>query len=405
MIKKVLLAHNFYRYEGGEDAVYRNEKELLVSNGIEVIPYEKHNDDIPDKNPFHLISHLFSMTWNKNVYNELSDILRSQKPDIVHFHNTFQLISPSAYAACHDSGIPVVQTLHNFRLICPGGLLQRDGAPCEKCIGHIPIRAIAHSCYRDSKISSAAVTVMIARNRYNNSYIDNVDKYITLTDFSTSKFISGGIPANKIMIKPNFIPNPPPPGKGGGKYIIYVGRLSVEKGIVTLLEAWRKNPTIPLFIIGDGPLADLVKSASDDKNNKITWLGFQEQSEVFDYISNAELLILPSICYEGFPLTILEAYACGTPVLVSRLGNMDEVVKDNITGFKFNAGDANDLSDQILHLWQNTQKLQDIRPYIREYYMKHYSSDKNFKQLMNIYQHAREEYRTNNTDAAGAVAT
>ncbi len=397
MINKVFLAHNFYRHEGGEDAVYRNEKELLISNNVSVQAYEKHNNDIPDKRITGLIPHLFSMSWNKNVYKEISKILRDDKPDIAHFHNTFQLISPSAYAACHDNGVPVVQTLHNFRLICPGGLLQRDDAPCEKCIGHMPLASVAHGCYRNSRLSSAAVTLMITRNRYNKSYTNNVDRYITLTDFSTKKFTAGGIPNEKIMVKPNFIPDPPPPGNGDGGYMVYVGRLSEEKGIKTLISAWSKTPTIPLYIIGDGPLSGFVKTAADNNNNKITWLGFKDKKEVFDYISNAALLILPSICYEGFPLTILEAYACGTPVLVSRLGNMNEVVIEDETGFKFTPGDATDLSNKTSFLWENIEKLKKLRPNIYKHYISHYSADRNFTQLINIYRTAIDSYNISKT--------
>ena len=317
-LNRVLMAHNFYRQTGGEDTAYRNERDLIQSHGFDVYSYERNNNEINEESKLALLAHATSLAWNRSTYDDITRVIRQFRPHIAHFHNTFQVISPSAYKACQDNGVPVVQTVHNYRLICPGGLLQREGVPCEDCVGHTLLPALRHRCYRRSLAGTAAVVWMLQRNRLMGTYRKYVNRYIALTSFGASRLRAGGLPADKIAVKPNFLPSPPPVGPGGGRYAVYVGRLNEEKGIRTLLRAWKQLPDISLRIIGDGPLADEVHVAVDASGGTIKHLGYLERSDILENLLQAELVVIPSECYEGFPMVVLEAYACGTPVLASR---------------------------------------------------------------------------------------
>ena len=390
MVERVLIAHNFYRERGGEDAVFLNEKQLVESRGVEVISYERHNRDIPAGSLMDLAGHARSMAWSTGTYRELTKLIRKHRPQLAHFHNTFQLISPSAYAACHDNGVAVVQTLHNYRLVCPGGLLQRDGVPCERCVGKAPLPAIRYRCYRHSLAATAAVSWMLISNRRRGTYQRRIDRYIALTEFAAARFRAGGLPADRIRVKPNFLPDPPAAGPGGGGYALYVGRLSPEKGIRSLLTAWRKLRNIPLRILGDGPLADEVSAAAEGSSGAIQWLGYQPQSRIAAELGKAEFLVMPSECYEGFPMSVLEACACGTPVLASRLGSLDEIVVEGRTGFKFEAGNPADLAARVRDLWRRLPALQAMRPEIRAHFDSHYTAELNYRVLESIYHDAIE---------------
>lgn len=385
MPSRVLLAHNFYRQAGGEDTAYRNERELLQSHGIEVYAYERHNQEVNDQSKLVLLTHAASLAWNRASYNEIARIIRQFRPHIAHFHNTFQLISPSVYKACQDNGVPVVQTVHNYRLVCPGGLLQRDGVPCEDCVGHTLLPALRHRCYRQSFAGTAAVVWMLQRNRIMGTYKKYVDRYIALTSFAASRLLAGGLPSGKTTVKPNFLPSPPPAGPGGGRYVVYVGRLNEEKGIYTLLHAWNQLGNIPLRIIGDGPLGSDVRAAAENSRGAITWLGQLDRAEIMKNLLQAELLIIPSEWYEGFPMVVLEAYACATPVLASRIGSLDEVVIDGVTGYKFQPRNADELARQMRVLWQDLERLHEMRPLVRRHFEERYTADRNYAVLTGIY--------------------
>ncbi len=383
-IKRVLLAHNFYREAGGEDAVYRNEQRLLEAHGIEVFTYERHNNETERYNPFQLVQHGVRVAWNASNYKDIEAIIRQFKPDIAHFHNTFQMISPSAYQACADHHVPVIQTLHNFRLICPGGLLQRDGIPCEKCVGTSLWPALQHRCYRHSLMATVSVVWMLQRNRSAGIYRKAVSRYIALTAFQASRLVAGGIPADRISIKPNCLLDPPAPANGQGGFMVYVGRISEEKGVRTLLRAWREVPNVPIKIVGDGPLRSELQAATHDLVH-IEWLGQLDHEQVTDLIGQAVMLVAPSECYEGLPMVILEAYACGTPVLASRIGSLTELIIENETGYLFPPGDTNALATVARRLWDDQPLLHNLRPGVRRRFEKHYTAERNIKILMNIY--------------------
>ena len=381
---RVLLAHNFYRSSApsGEDGVYCNERALL-EHQFEVIPYERFNDDIDESTLKRKFRLALDGAWSRRTYQELSALIKKNRPDVAHFHNTFPQISPSAYAACQDNGVPVVQTLHNFRFICPGGLLLREGRPCEDCVGTNLVPALRHRCYRGSLPATGAVVWMLVRNRWHGTYDSLVDRYIALTEFAASRLIAGGVPKDRISIKPNFVPGVFAPGAGNGGYAVYVGRLSEEKGLRTLILAWKQLPQIPLKILGDGPLRQELIDLTIQNKLPVEFLGFCDRSTIIDTIGRAVLQVVPSECYEGFPMVVLEAYACGTPIVCSRIGSLDEIVEEGVTGIKFDTGDPLDLAAKVQMLWERQKPMRET---VRKVFDSNYSAEKNFEALLTIYE-------------------
>jgi glycosyltransferase involved in cell wall biosynthesis len=386
---KILLAHNFYQQPGGEDQVFADYCWLLESNGHEVVRFTIHNDSLKQTGALKLAA---QTVWNSAMHGQIRDIVRREKPAIVHFQNTFPLISPAAYYAARAEGAAVVQELPNYRLLCPNAQLLRDGKVCEECLGKtIPWPGALHGCYRDSRSTTAVVVTMLGVHRLMGTWTAAVDAYIALTEFSRNKMIEGGLPAAKLHVKGNFINPDPGIGPGGGGYALFVGRLSPEKGVETLLSAWealeQQGAAIPLKILGDGPLAPAVKAAAD-KIPSIQWLGRRPLPEVLDTMGAASLLIFPSQWYEGQPKTILESLAKGTPVLASRLGSMQEMLDPGKTGVLFNPGDPADLAGNVRSLMAAPQKLAEMRPLARAQYERLYTPQRNYGQLVEIYERA-----------------
>jgi glycosyltransferase involved in cell wall biosynthesis len=392
---RILLAHNTYRSgaPSGEDAVFRNERLLLENHGHEVVLYERHNDDIDQSGLSKKIQLALSVAWSQESYADVTRKIADFRPDIAHFHNTFPLISPSAYGACQDNGVPVVQTLHNYRLICAGALLQRNGKPCEDCVGKSLLPALVHRCYRNSLPATGALVWMLARNRWNKTYQRLVNRYIALTEFSAGRLAAGGLPRARIMVKPNFLPSPPTPGEGSGNYAAYIGRLSSEKGVHTLLRAWRNVDDFPLKVAGSGDSqGNLVKFAVEN-DLPVEFLGFRSREEVLDIVRHAKFIVIPSEWYEGFPMVALEAYACGTPIVASRIGSLAEIVKEGHTGLAFEPGNDGDLSDKIRFLLRNPDLLAEYRRNARALFDAEFNAERNHEILMGIYRTAIEDFR------------
>ncbi len=380
---KILLAHNFYQQPGGEDQVFASEASLLESFGHEVVRYSVHNDSV---NAMGRLALARATHWNNQSHIEIAQLVRTHRPDVVHFHNTFPLISPAAYYAARQEGAAVVQTLHNFRLLCPGALFLRDGKPCEDCLGKsIAWPAIKHGCYRQSRSATAVIASTVAFHRALGTWDSAIDAYIALSQFSRQRFVAGGLPARKIIVKPNFVHPDPGPGHGAGGYAIFVGRLSPEKGLHTLLRAWQTLRTrIPLKIIGDGPLVDDVKAAV--AQGGVEWLGRKTPDEVCDIVGNASFLVFPSECYETFGRVAIEAFAKGTPVLASNHGSMAALVNPGQTGLLFQPGDAADLIAKANDLLDNPHRLAQMRTMARTQFEAAYTGPQNHQQLLRIYQ-------------------
>ena len=380
---KILVAHNYYQQPGGEDQVFTAETELLRTRGHDVETYVIHNDRVDEMSRLGLAA---ATVWNRESHREITEISSRFRPDVVHFHNTLPLISPAGYHAARSCGAAVVQTLHNYRLICPGSLLMRDGAICEKCVGlAMKWPAVVHTCYRESAPASAAVAGMLAMHESAGTWTDVVDAYIALTGFAREKFVAGGLPADRVHTKPNFISTDPGPGTGKGGYALFVGRLSHEKGIQVFLDAWsRSDVVMPLKVAGDGPLAAAVSGASGD----VTWLGRLSRTEVYEQMKNASLLVFPSTWYEGMPLTIVEAFACGTPVVASNLGAMAEMIRHGDNGLHFRAGDPADLARVVSWATGHPQDLAAMRRRARADFEEKYTASENYERLQGVYRAA-----------------
>ncbi|MEP6960521.1 MAG: glycosyltransferase family 4 protein [Acidobacteriota bacterium] len=373
----VLSAHNFYRQPGGEDAVFTAEMELLRTHGHTVTVYERSNHNIHSGG-----SAAFQAIWSRSSHREVRTLAGA---GIAHFHNTFPLISPSAYYAAASQGSAVVQTLHNYRLICPGALLSRKGAPCEECLTRNSLRpAISHSCYRDSRPATASVAAMLTTHRAAGTYQRAVDAYIALSEFARTKFVSGGLPANRIFVKPNFLPDDPGMGSGSGHYALFAGRLSPEKGVATLASAWSALPDVPLKVFGDGPLNQTCWPSN------VTVFGAVARQRVLEQMREAAALVFPSTCYENAPMSILEAFACGTPVIASNLGSMAELVRDGYNGLLFRPGDPADLAAKVRYAFEHPEHLAAMRVNARREYEEKYTAARNYKLLLAIYEQAIE---------------
>lgn len=380
---KILSVHNTYQKPGGEDQVFAQEAELLRAHGHQVLLYQASNDEVKGVNPLVLLGNTI---WNRQKYDELRALLRRERPDVMHVHNTFPVISPAAYYAANAEGVPVVQTLHNYRLLCPAATFFRDGHVCEDCLAHdIPLPGVRHSCYRGSRMATAAAAAMLATHNFKHTWSKAVSAYIALTDFARDKFIEGGLPAEKIFVKPNYLQSDPGPGEGNGHYALFVGRLTPEKGIGTLLDAWRQVGTdLPLRIAGDGPLASDVEKAAAELDG-VTWLKWLPRAEILERMKHASVLILPSTWYEGFPMIIAEAFAVGLPVIASNLGSMASIVDHERTGLHVLPGDTNDLVEKVQWFLGHPELMARMRTDVRREYETKYTAETNYLQMMAIY--------------------
>jgi glycosyltransferase involved in cell wall biosynthesis len=380
---KVLMCHNYYQEPGGEDQSFEGEIQLLESRGHEVIRYTRHNDDIRSMSHWKVARQTL---WNRQTYIDLRLLIRKERPELMHCTNIFPLISPAAYSAARAEGVPVVQHLRNYRMFCSNSLLMRDDRVCEDCLGkRIAWPAVVHGCYRESRAASAVVVAMQTLHSASRTWQRKVNQYVALTEFARQKYASHGLPIEKISVKPNFVFSDPKAGVGGD-YAIFAGRLSREKGIETLLTAWPllKRP-VTLRIVGDGPMAEQVRAAASQHPN-IQWLGRRPIDELLELIGRAACLVMPSICYEGFPRTIVEAYSKGTPVIASRLGAMAEIVHEGRTGLFFEPGHADQLAEKVDLLLGDSATLAKMRRAARHEYESRYTADANYGMLMSIYQ-------------------
>ncbi|MEO0514104.1 MAG: glycosyltransferase [Planctomycetota bacterium] len=386
---KILQCHNLYQLAGGEDSVVADERALLESRGHEVVQYVLHNNDVDEVSRLRLAA---GTIWSRKSAKALRELIRREKPDIAHFHNTLPLMSPSSYHAVRDEGVAVVQTLHNYRLLCPKATFFRDNQICEECL-HKKVKwpAIKHGCYRDSRSASTAVTAMLTVHGTIGTYRKAIDAYIACSEFTRDKMIEGGYPGDRIHYKPNFIADDPGVGPGDGGYAMYLGRLSPEKGIEVLVKAWDQLGDVPLRVVGKGPIQEQI-TALASRNDAVThhsWLSFPELGRV---LGKAAFLVLPTMNYEGFPRVIVEAYGHGLPVVASDIGAMGRVIVDGETGRHVKYGDADDLARVVRELMNDPAQVQRLRRGARQAYEQAYTADINYDTMISIYQQARERF-------------
>jgi glycosyltransferase involved in cell wall biosynthesis len=388
---KVLRVHNHYREDGGESAAERAERELLARAGHEVVVYERHNDETLDERLFRKATLAPRTVWAWDTVRELRALLDRERPDVAHFTNTFPLISPAAYEACRAAGVPVVQSLHNYRLLCPAATFLRRGRVCEECVDHSLWRSVFHGCYRESRAATAVTAAMLALHRRWGTFAQRVEAYIALTEFARRKFADGGLPAERIFVKPNFTHPDPGPRTQPGEYALFAGRLSPEKGLDTLLRAWEElGDRVPLRIAGDGPMRGALEAQVARVGlASVRFLGRLPRKKLIEALRRASFLVVPSHWYEGLPLVIVEAFACGVPVIASDLGAMPEIVEPGRTGLHFEPRNPGDLAARIWWAWRHRKHVDEMGRAARAEYERYYSPERNLEMLLSIYAASR----------------
>jgi glycosyltransferase involved in cell wall biosynthesis len=384
---RILLVHNRYKAAGGEDVVVEGEKSMLEDYGHEVSLLEADNAEI--SGALSQVATGFRAIYSRNAKRRVAAEVARFRPDVMHVHNFLPLLSPSVYYAAHEARVPVVQTLHNYRLICPGAQLLRNGSVCEQCLGRpVPTPGVVYACYRDSRTASASVAAMLALHRTMGTWRVMVDAYITLTEFGRQKFIRGGLPPDRLFVKPNFVHSPSPPGKGDGGFALFIGRLSEEKGIRPLLAAWKRlGATLPLKIAGDGPLRPEVRAATQCIKN-VELLGHVSKGRLTEMLRRAHVVIVPSIWYETFGLVVIEAFAAGVPVIASNIGALGELVDHGRTGLHARPGDPEDLVKQVEWLSVHEEQRRRMQQAARREFELHYTAERNCGILLAIYDRA-----------------
>ena len=383
---KILLCHNYYKTRAGEGLVFEHEKNLLIKNGNDVQIYTRDNNEINSFSAIKRFGSFLSGFSNKKTQNDIDRIIAESRPDIAHIHNVFPLISPAIYEALKRHQVPIVQTFHNFRFICPNGLLFIDKKECPYFLKK-SIHCVKNKCYRQSYIYSAWYSAILAYHAKKNTFIDKIDKYIALNSFTKNIFVKAGFDSKKIIVKPNSASaNTSSFNENPDNYIIFAGRLSQEKGVLTLLKAAAKVPSLPLKILGDGPLENKIKQFISENNlTHVELLGYQPQIEFEKYISNALVTILPSECFENCPLTVINSLYLGTPVIASRTGGIPDFVPEEKAGWLFTPGNSEELTQRLKWIENNKNKIIEMRSRVREWGVKQFSPENNYKKLMKIY--------------------
>jgi glycosyltransferase involved in cell wall biosynthesis len=385
---KIVLVHNSYQQPGGEDAVFAQERQMLERAGHKVIPYCRSNWEVESYKGIRQLSLAKGTIWASDSRREFLSLLQREKPDLAHVHNTFMMISPSIYSACYESKVPVVQTLHNYRLLCPIGSFSRDGKVCEECMTSSLWQGVKHGCYKGSHAATATVALMLATHRLRHTWQREISCFIALSEFARDKFVEGGLSREKIFVKPNFVSPDPGARSGDGDYALFVGRLSPEKGVGTVVAAWKHLPrSIRLLIIGGGPEHEQLQAqAARDGLTNIEFKAQLPREETLAAINRARVTVIPSEWYETFCMVIAESYACSTPVICSRMGVMQELVADGRTGLHFTPADPLDLARKVEWAWAHPDEMRAMGKEARREYEAKYTAETNYPLLMNIYQ-------------------
>jgi glycosyltransferase involved in cell wall biosynthesis len=393
---RILIAHNRYQQPGAEDQVFTAEADLLADRGHEVIRYELHNNSINSTGKLKVARNTI---WNPQSADAVQRLVRHHRIEVAHFHNIFPVMSPSVYRAAHVAGAAVVQTLHNFRLICPGNTMFRDNHLCSDCVGKpLPWPSVLHACYRGDRQATAISAAMLAYHRALGTWSNSIDAYVALSNFNRSLFCQAGFAATSLFVKPNFLKSDPGPGSRERTGALFVGRLIPEKGISTLLAAWKRiGLRLPLTIFGDGPLRDEVALAAGSSDGAIRWLGWRSRSEVDEALGAASVVISPSVWIEAGPLSVIESFARGTPVVASRLGSLADFVKPDVSGYLFDPGNPASLVEAV----ERFLKLPDFGSRMgeaaRRIFLDTYSAEPAYRNMLALYTFALNNFEASRT--------
>jgi glycosyltransferase involved in cell wall biosynthesis len=386
---RILAIHNYYQQRGGEDQCFEDEVNVLQSQGHDVHSLVVHNDSIEGRNRLAVAK---QSIWNKASFDHVYSLTKEYKPDIVHVMNSFPLLSPSILFAAKKAGATVVHEVSNYRMFCANALMLRDGKVCDSCLGkRFALPAVLHRCYRDSLLGSATLAISSSMHRYWKTWEKAVDLFICPSSVARKILIQGGLPPERVEVKPNALNFDPGLGCGSTDAFVFVGRLSPEKGLRTLFEAWKSNPTFPkLKIIGEGPDAELVKQTAAN-DSRIQWLGKQTFERLLEIVGQSQALIMPSVWNETFGRTTIEAYAKGTPVIGSRIGGTVELIEEGQTGWLFEPGSSSDLAAKIRSCIQlDCQQRAHMRSAARTKFLQSYLPTNNYQSLMRCYALAKQ---------------
>ena len=397
---KLILAHNFYGSSApsGESQVFCAEKNLLLERGHAVRELSRHSDEIIQDRPWGTLRGALSTPWNPWMARDMRRLVNEFHPSVVHVHNTFPLISPSIFSSIGDRAAKVL-TLHNYRLFCPAAIPLRGGKVCTQCLEtKSVIPALRYGCYRNSRLATLPLAANVALHRWLGTWTTHVDAFIALSEFQRKLMVNAGLPPHKVHVKPNFFPGKPLPKswKERKGAFVFVGRLSEEKGLRTLIESWELwGEAAPrLHLIGDGPLRDELQEQAAGLN--VVFLGQLPAEQAQSEIAAAQMLVLPSECFEGFPMVIREAFAFGTPAAVSNLGPLPSIVQSGSNGVVFEAANATSLLETLRAAWAQPDLLEKLGQGARLAFEAHYNEDANYQTLMEIYEHAMAENRRGN---------
>jgi len=397
---KILLAHNYYgtAAPSGENRVFDAERALLRERGHEVSEYVRHNDSIRAKGTLGAVQGALATPWNPWAAAHMRRAVEAFRPEVVHVHNTFPLLSPAIFFAIGNKAARVL-TLHNYRLFCAAAIPMRDGQVCTECLDrHSAGPALRHGCYRGSRFATLPLALSVELHRRIGTWTRQVDAFITLTDFQRDQMVAAGLPANRIYVKPNFSPGYPVTveWRERGNYVVYAGRLSAEKGVEMLIQAWLSwgGKAPELRVLGDGPLrVVLERMVMDSPTAKVRFMGKISRQDAHQQIAHAKLMVMPSLCFEGFPMAICEAFAFGTPVVVSGIGPLPSIVRHGVSGIVFAPGDVHALLREMATIWNSPISLENLSAGARVAFELHYNEEANYQMLTEIYSKAMSARR------------
>lgn len=389
--QNILIVHNYYQIPGGEDTVVANEKKMLEDHGHKVILYTRNNSELKEMSKFQKLKLPFTTIFNPRTYKDIKRIIRKENIDVVHVHNTLNLVSPAVYYAALSCKLPVVQTVHNFRLLCPGATFYRDGHICEDCVHHGLKCAIKHNCYRGSKAQTLVCVVNTWIHRMTGVY--GKINYICLTEFNKQKLLElKQIKEDKVFVKPNFVESKEEfvLEEQRKDQFVFSGRLDKLKGIDILLKAWKQmgEEAPKLVVCGTGPMEKWCKEFAESNKLNVEFKGFVPNAEVLKIVASSKALVLPTQWYEGFPMSIVEAFSVGTPVICSDLGNAGSIVEEKITGFKFQYNESDSLKCVIKEFESYDIKL--LQQSVYEKYRRYFDQNRNYEMLQTIYRESKK---------------
>ncbi|MBD0711189.1 glycosyl transferase [Streptomyces sp. CBMA291] len=390
---RVLVVHNRYSsaQPSGENRVVDEEVGLLRAAGHRVDVFERRSDDIAARSLLAKAAVPLLVPWNPAVRTELTARLRAERPDVVHVHNVFPLLSPAVLAACADAGVPVVATLHNYTQVCPPGTLHRDGRPCTECVGPaLPLPAVRHGCYRDSRLATVPLAVSLAVNR--RRWWSGVERFFCISASQRDLLVRSGMPPERLLVKHNFVPDPGARREGDGEQLLYLGRLAEAKGVRLLMTAWDRlaadgGAGVPLVIAGAGPLEREVSAWAAGRDD-VRYAGLWDPERCRRAVARSVAVLAPSMARETFGLVAAEAMAAGVPAVAAGHGAFTELVEDGVTGLLHRPGDAASLADRIRRIVSDPERNREMGRAARHRYERGFSPAVGLERLVEGYRTA-----------------